>query len=96
VLYKVLCFAIDEERYGFGELEMRAAVERKKLLALELEACQHDPACTVSANAHDLRILENGGIEIYRLFGLIVEPQVRRNFSNVSPPELCDCFQLFA
>src|SRR4030095_5899417 len=76
-----LVLAVDDERNGLRELELRTSVQRNELLAVELEVDDHDralgsrPGLAVPADALDLRVLEDGGVELRRLLGVVVEPQ---------------------
>src|SRR5437763_6409165 len=79
----LLGLAIDDERYRFVELELRSAVEREELLPVELEGDGHHGSrrtgcpLRITGNAGDLRVLEDGGVELRCLLGLAVEPQER-------------------
>src|ERR1700720_1175692 len=70
-----LSLAVDEERYCRREGEMRAAVEREELLPFELEDHGHRRPFRAGVHLGDLRILEDGRVELRRLFGPAVEPQ---------------------
>src|ERR1700730_12142454 len=79
----LLRLAIHQERNGGCELELRAAVQCRKLLSIEHERHDHHrtlparPRLSVTRHVHDLRVLENGDIELGGLLGLAVEPQER-------------------
>jgi len=74
------------ERNGFGEFELRAAVQCGELLALEPEAADHDRSgragsrLAVARHVQDLRALEDRDVVIHRLLGVVVEPEERRDF----------------
>src|SRR6185436_272774 len=76
----LLCLTVDEERDGFRELELGPGVQRHELLALELERAGHQrsgfsgTSLGVPARAEDLRVLEDRGVELHRLFGVVVKP----------------------
>src|SRR4029077_12185156 len=84
-----LCRAGNLERDRLVELEMRAAVERGKGLAVDLKLDNHDGTgflavhltarLAVTADVLDARVLEHRDIEIRRLLGLRIEPQARRD-----------------
>src|SRR5262249_44248493 len=85
IVHLLLVLAVDLERDGLAELEVRAAVEGHEPLALDLELHGHDrssrPAVdleallAVAADAEDLGVLEDGHVELRGLLGLAVEPQ---------------------
>src|SRR5664279_1226452 len=60
---------------------MRAAVERHELLSFESKGPNHDasfrprPSLAVPRHLSNLRVLEERGIEVHRLFGIVVEPE---------------------
>ena len=78
-----LAVAVDGERDRFGELELRSAVEREEVLAVELEvdderaALRSGLGAGVGRGAVDLGVLEDRGIEVHGFFGVAVEPQGR-------------------
>src|SRR5262249_15522334 len=78
--------AVHHERDGGREGEERASVKGEKLLSLDLESRNHDRALrsrtgiAITRDPDRLRILEDGDIEIHRFFGIVVEPQERRDF----------------
>src|SRR5262249_35107158 len=78
-----LRLALDDERHGLVETDDRAAVERDVLLAVELEANGHHAAVwsragrAVMRRLQDLRVLEQGDVELGGRFGLAVEPETR-------------------
>ena len=65
-------------------------VIRREFLALKLKRCAH--YCSLcsgrsfsgASHAHDVCFLEDLDVEIYRLFGLILEHQEGRDFLFVS------------
>src|SRR5439155_25252464 len=85
-----LGLAAHDKRDGLGEFELRATVERHEVLSLELEFNGHDRAgrparylfalFVIAGNFPDPGIFENGGVEPYRLLGLVIEPQKWGNF----------------
>src|SRR5207249_1511824 len=76
--------AVDRERDRFGELELRAAVERHEVDSVESKLHRYDrswrPAnffrCFfwITGNLPDPRILENADVEFRRLLRLGIEP----------------------
>src|SRR6266496_5206922 len=60
IIHFFLHLAVDHERYGFREFEVRAAVQSDELLSLEFEFHSHDrslwsrPCLSISDNAQDL------------------------------------------
>ena len=87
----LLRLAVDHERDGFGELELRPAVQGGELLAIQLERNRHHLAflfgkffAGVMRDLLDLRILEHRDVEICGFFRLIIEPQKWSNFLHVS------------
>src|SRR5438552_10163442 len=89
VVYVFLRLAVHDERYRLGEFEDRPAVQRRELLPIELECHRHDRALRSSGGlcrrvviAGDARypgILEDRDVELRGLFGLMIEPQKRRD-----------------
>ena len=85
------------ERHRLVELELRAAVERQELLALELELDGHHRAgrlavdllacVAVAADPSDLGILEDRDVVLGRGLAFVVEPQARHDllFGNRHP-----------
>jgi len=77
---------------GLAELEQRAAVQRRELLALELKVDDHHgafgtrPRVAVAADVEDLRVLEDRRIELRRLFGVVVEPEEWRDLLHTNSP----------
>jgi len=63
-----LSLAVDEERYGRRERELRTAVEGDEALSRELEGERCCPAFEVC----NLRVFEDGGIKAHRFFGASV------------------------
>src|SRR5690242_6915652 len=90
-----LVFAKHLKRDRFGELEQGPAIEREEFLAFELELdCQHRawlatmnflPLLAVVRGAADLRVIENRGIKLRCLLGLLVVPEAWCDFL------FCDC-----
>src|SRR6266480_4040763 len=88
----LLRVAVDHERDGFGELEIRPAVQGGELLTIQLERHRHDLAflfgkffAGVMRDLFDLRIfLEHRDVEICRFFRLVIEPQHWSNSLHVS------------
>src|SRR5262249_10271520 len=76
-----LGLAVHRQRYRFGELELRAAVEGDELLALELEIDRQNAPlragrrAVVAGDAQDLRVLEDRGVVTDRFLGIVVEPE---------------------
>src|SRR5712691_13445000 len=62
---------------------MRPAVQGDHSLAVELELDRHDaslgpgPRLSIAGNVQDLRLREDGSVELRRLLGLGVEPKER-------------------
>src|SRR5688572_1060652 len=89
----LLVLHVDLQRYGFAELEDRTTIERSERLARELELHGHHAAfgllvllesgLAVTRDAIDLRFREHRGIELRRLFGLVVEPQAGRDIAQM-------------
>src|SRR5437870_2771397 len=87
----LLRVAVDHKRDGFGELELRSAVQGRELLAIQLERNRHYLAflfgkffAGVMRDLLDLRILEHRDVEICRFFRLIIEPQHWSNSLHAS------------
>ena len=84
-----LILTVHDEREGLAELELRAAVQRRELLALQLKAHDHDrafwsrPRIAIAADTENLGILEDRRVELRRRFGVVVEPEERRDFLHV-------------
>src|SRR6185369_2815253 len=78
-----LRLTVHEERYCFGEFELWARVERDELLTIEFKVDNHDaafrarPGFAIASDVSNLRVLENGSIEIHRFLGVLVEPEKR-------------------
>lgn len=72
--------------FSYGELEFRAAVQGDEFLSFELECGGHHHSRAPRRfpwevrDVADFRVLENGGVEIYGFFSVVVEPQERRDF----------------
>src|SRR6266496_4166136 len=79
----LLRFTMNDERYGLGEFELWPTVQRRKLLTVELKLYGHDGSLragsgvTIPYGVQDLRVFENGDIEIRRLLSVVVEPEER-------------------
>ena len=71
VIDLLLRLAAHEERDGFRELELRPAVQRVELLAIEHKGRGH------RGDADNLRVPEDGRVKCCGLLGLAVEPQER-------------------
>src|SRR6185436_6101213 len=92
IIHLFLRIAIDLERDGLVEFENRAPVESSEGVSIELELHDHHRPCRlavdllpgiwITGDLADLRILEDGGVELGSLFGLGVEPQARGNLLN--------------
>src|SRR5206468_91323 len=88
----LLRLTVHHEREGLAELEQRAAVQRRELLALELEVHDHHGAfgprsrVAVAAHGENLGILEDRYIELRRLFGVAVEPEEWRDLLHTNSP----------
>ena len=87
----LLRVAVDHERDGFGELELRSAVQGGELLAIQLQGHRHHLAflfgkffAGVMRDLFHLRILEHRDVEICRFFRLIIEPQHWSNTLHAS------------
>src|SRR3954454_2176268 len=73
-----------------GEFKRRSAVQRDEGRTYDLECHGHDRArlaavrflssLGVASDFEDLRVLENRGVELRGVFGLVVEPQTGRYF----------------
>src|SRR5512133_1916719 len=68
VVHLVLVVAEDLERDGFGERVLRPSVQPEELLAVQLELDAN------RARLSELRVLEDRGVVVRRLFCLPVEP----------------------
>src|SRR4029077_8323483 len=79
----ILVLAVDRERDCFGELELRAGVERHELDSVERKFhCHHAafwprPVLAVTRYLPDLRILKNADVEFGCLLGFGIKPQTR-------------------
>src|SRR5262249_9576482 len=77
----VLAVEVDRERDGLVELEVGAAVQRDHALAVELEADGHRealltrPGRAVARDVEDLRVREDGRVELGCGLALGVEPE---------------------
>src|SRR6266516_1841050 len=77
--------AVHDKRYGFSEFEVRTAVERHESLSLKLEFNGHDRSLrssgdlfsffAIAGNFPDPGILEDGGVELHCLLGMVIEPK---------------------
>ena len=89
-----LRLAVHHKRYGLGKFEERTAVKRHKFLSFKLEFNDHDrpfrpgPSIAIAGNFPDLGILEDGGVELRCLLGLIVEPQEWGDFLHMGSFQL--------
>ena len=93
VVHFSLRVAHDLQRDGLVEFEHRAAVERGEGLPAELEFHGHDHSrgsfvdfvarFSVPHGVDDPGIVEDGGVELRRLFGLCVEPQTWRDLLSL-------------
>src|SRR5207247_8863658 len=94
-----LRLAAHKERDRLGERELRAPVQHHEFLPLDLEGPAQDlprrswRSFGHSVDAQDLRVLEDGHVELHRLFGLVVEPQERRDLLHVLPRFFLRCLQ---
>ncbi|QYO66807.1 gamma-glutamyltransferase [Leptolyngbya sp. 7M] len=80
-----LIFALDRERYSFGEFEKRPAVETNKLLAVQNEInCKSGPnraarvycgRLVISCYGADSRIRKDRDVKVRSLFSLAIEPK---------------------
>src|SRR5579863_1246680 len=79
------------ERHGWGELVGRTTIKPDEFLTVELERYSHDGAfrsgtrIAVSHDGTDLRILEDGRVEMHRLFSIAIEPQERSDLLHRVP-----------
>src|SRR4029079_230587 len=84
----LLVGAVDLERDRLVERELRAAVERDELLAVELELHDHHgagvarPGLAVARDVDDPRVREDRRVELGGLLALGVEPQTRRDLRH--------------
>lgn len=91
VIYFLLRVAENLERNGLCKFEKGTAVQRREGMTVEHEVDHHHgprrsavdffSLFAVTDDSHDLRIFEDLRIIFCRRFGLIVEPQTRREFS---------------
>src|SRR5439155_15906839 len=83
VIDSFLRLAVDHERDSLGERKFRTAVQGSELPAVELEGHDHDaaggarPGFRVARKVGDAGLREDGGVELRRLLGLVVEPEER-------------------
>jgi hypothetical protein len=88
----VLGLAVDDERDRLAELKDRSAVERHELLAIQLECHRQHRSLgssggsrgvlVVARDAADLGIAKDRHVKPRRVFGLMIEPQTRRDSLN--------------
>ncbi len=76
-----LVLTLDDEGDGRGEGELRAAIERVKLLVVQLEGDGHDGAFLagagvgVAGDGAAFGVLEDGEVELHCFFRAVVEPE---------------------
>ena len=84
IVYLLLRIATDDKGNRFRELEERAAVERRKRLAVKFKSDGENfrragSAAGIVQHFKTAGVLEYREIEIYRIFCVVVEPEKRCN-----------------
>ena len=84
-----LGFTVDRKRDGIREGMARTAIHQNNFLPFQLDRCHQQGAFRpggarwIVGHADQLRIFENGKIEVHRFFGITVEPDERTDLLHI-------------